>query len=67
MFPLESMPGVLQVVANLIPMTWMIDTARGVILRGAGWADLWVNAAVLSGMAVAIVGLAASQYRKRVS
>lgn len=67
MFPLESMPAAIRPVSQVIPTTWMIDAARGVTLRGAGWADLWVNAAVLSGMAVAIVGLAASQYRKRVS
>jgi ABC-2 type transport system permease protein len=66
-FPIESMPAVLQVVANLIPMTWMIDAARGVILRGAGWAELWPNALVLSGMAAAVITLAAFQFKKRVS
>jgi ABC-2 type transport system permease protein len=38
-----------------------------VILRGAGWAELWPNAAILSGMAVAVVTLAALQFKKRVS
>ncbi|QEL19609.1 ABC transporter permease [Limnoglobus roseus] len=36
-FPTESMPAVLQPISNLLPTTWMIDAARGVILRGAGW------------------------------
>ena len=66
-FPVESMPGVLRPIANLIPTTWMIDAARGVILRGAGWAELWVNAAVLSGMGLVIITLAASMFKKRVS
>src|SRR5262249_48622560 len=66
-FPLESMPAVLRPVSQVIPTTWMIDTARGIILRGAGWAGLWVNAVVLTGMAVAIVSLATSQFRGRVS
>jgi ABC-2 type transport system permease protein len=66
-FPIESMPGVLQVLANLIPMTWMIDAARGVIIRGAGWRELWPNAAVLTGMAVVVIAFAASQFKKRVS
>jgi drug efflux transport system permease protein len=66
-FPIESMPGVLQVIANLIPMTWMIDAARGVIIRGAGWRELWPNAAVLSGMAVLVIGVAAFRFKKRVS
>ena len=33
--------------AQLLPTTWMIDAARGVILRGAGWAELWLNALVM--------------------
>jgi ABC-2 type transport system permease protein len=66
-FPTESMPWVLRPISNIIPTTWMIDAARGVILRGAGWRELWVNAAVLSGMAVAIITLAALMFKKRVS
>lgn len=65
-FPTESMPAVLRPVSNLIPTTWMIDAARGVILRGAGWAELWPNAAVLAGMAVLFLGLAALSFKKRV-
>jgi ABC-2 type transport system permease protein len=66
-FPTESMPWVLQPVSKAIPTTWMIEAARGVILRGAGWAELWPNAAVLAGMAVAVITLAAANFRKRVS
>jgi ABC-2 type transport system permease protein len=66
-FPVESMPWVLQPISNMIPTTWMIDAARGVILRGAGWAELWVNAAVLCGMAAVIITLAASLFKKRVT
>jgi ABC-2 type transport system permease protein len=64
-FPTESMPEVLKPVANMIPTTWMIDAARGVILRGAGWAELWVNAAVLTGMAGLFMTLAAVSFKKR--
>ena len=66
-FPTESMPWVLQPISQLIPTTWMIDTARGVILRGAGWDELWRNAAVLTAMAVGVLTLAAIQFKKRVS
>ena len=43
------------------------DTVGLVILRGAGWQELWVNAAVLSGMAVLVIALAATRFKKRVS
>src|SRR5262249_45177946 len=64
-FPIESMPWVLQPISKLIPTTWMIDAARGVILRGAGWQELWMNAAVLSAMAVAVITLAGLKFKKR--
>ena len=67
LFPLESMPWVLQPVSKLIPTTWMIDAARGVILRGAGWGELWVHAAVLSATAFGVIALAALRVKKRVS
>ncbi len=66
-FPVESMPSILQPVSKAIPTTWMIDAARGVILRGAGWQELWLNALVLVGMAVIVISLAAVQFKKRVS
>jgi ABC-2 type transport system permease protein len=66
-FPIESMPAVIRPLSNLIPTTWMIDAARGVILRGGGWAELWVNAAVLWGMAVGFLALAALGFRKQVT
>jgi hypothetical protein len=38
-----------------------------VILRGAGWRELWVHSAVLWGMAIAMFGLAMMRFRKRLT
>jgi hypothetical protein len=38
-FPLDSMPTVFWYLAQLLPTTWVIDAARKVTLRGAGWAE----------------------------
>src|SRR5438105_1365472 len=46
-FPLDSMPKFFWYVAQFIPTTWMIDAARGVILRGAGWEELKLHSVVL--------------------
>jgi ABC-2 type transport system permease protein len=62
-FPLDSMPWFFGQVSLAVPATWMIDATRGVILRGAGLTELWVNAAVLWGMALAM--LAFSSFRAR--
>jgi ABC-2 type transport system permease protein len=64
-FPTDSMPKFFWYISQAIPTTWLIDAARGVILRGAGWAELWEHAAVLWGMAVLIISFSALRFRKR--
>src|SRR5262249_48736329 len=65
-FPLDSMPAFFWWLAQLIPTTWLIDAARGVILRGASWPELWLHAVVLWGMALAILVNSTLKFRKRV-
>lgn len=60
-FTSDSMPWFFGQLAKTIPATWLIDATRGVILRGAGLADLWIHAVVLWGMALAV--LAFSSFR----
>ncbi|HEX3146868.1 MAG TPA: ABC transporter permease [Gemmataceae bacterium] len=64
-FPLDSMPKFFQWIANAIPTTWLIDAARGVILRGAGWPELWRHAAVLWVMALVSLTVASLRLRKQ--
>jgi ABC-2 type transport system permease protein len=66
-FPLDSMPRFFYWVAQVFPTTWLIDAARGVILRGAGWEELWPHALVLWGMGVAIFGLSMVMFHKRLT
>jgi ABC-2 type transport system permease protein len=65
-FPLDSMPRFFWFLSQLIPTTWMIDVSRGVILRGAGWPELWRSAVVLWIMAVLSLAVSAALFRKRV-
>jgi ABC-2 type transport system permease protein len=66
-FPLDSMPRFFWYLAQVIPTTWLIDAARGVILRGAGWRELWHHAAVLSGMALAMLVLSTLRFHKQLT
>jgi ABC-2 type transport system permease protein len=66
-FPLDSMPRVFWYISQAIPTTWMIDAARGVILRGAGWPELRLHAVVLWGMALGILVLSTLRFRKRLA
>jgi ABC-2 type transport system permease protein len=65
-FPLDSLPRVFRPLSYAIPTTWLIDASRGVILRGAGWRELWPHAAVLSGMAFVVLAYTSFKFRKRV-
>ena len=63
MFPRETMPLWAYSASNLLPATYMIGIARGVILRGAGLAQLWWNGLVLFGMGVVLLLLAARRFK----
>jgi ABC-2 type transport system permease protein len=63
-FPIDSMPWFFKQVSMAVPATWLIDATRGVILRGAGLAELWVNAAVLWGMALAMLVFSSFKVRR---
>jgi ABC-2 type transport system permease protein len=66
-FPLDSMPLVFWYIAQVIPTTWMIDAARGVILRGAGWQELKLHSLVLWGMALGVLVFSTFKFRKRLA
>ena len=65
-FPRDNMPLPFFLLSFCVPATYMIDIARGVILRGAGIAHLWSNAVVLFGMGVMVLLLAANRFRKMI-
>ena len=61
-FLIENMPVPFQVISRLIPATYYIQILRGIILRGAGLAELWTQAAILIVMGCAAILLAARQF-----
>ena len=65
-FPIASMPGWLQPVTQVVPATWFIRLARGVMLKGAGLDVLWREALVLCAMAAGLLGLGARAFRDRI-
>jgi len=63
-FPRFSMPLFFYALSYLVPATYMIDTFRGVILRGAGIMELWQNALVLTVMGVTVLWISARRFGK---
>jgi len=62
-FQIDQMPQFLQVVARLIPLTYLADALRQVMVGGAAFAPLWVCAAVLIGWLVICFGIAARKFQ----
>jgi len=61
-FLIDNMPAIFQVISRVIPATYYINILRGIILRGAGLPELWLNAAILTAMGCAVIMLAAWQF-----
>jgi len=66
-FPIASLPLPLRVISHLLPATYYIRIARGVVIRGASFWDLWESVAALVVMSVVLIGLSARAFRKTVS
>jgi ABC-2 type transport system permease protein len=64
-FPLESMPRALQVIANVVPGKWFVAIARGIMLKGVGLAYLWQETLVLATMAVLLLAASTRSFKVR--
>lgn len=64
-FPVESMPAVLQWVSVAMPARWFVTIARAIMLKGTGLAYLWRETVILAGMAVVLLGLATRSFHVR--
>jgi ABC-2 type transport system permease protein len=62
-FQIDAMPDALQAVARIIPLTYLADALRQVMVGGAPFAPLWLCFAVLVGWLVVCFGIAAKQFR----
>ena len=63
-FPLSSMPPAIRWVGYALPLTYFIEIAQGIVLRGADITSLWPDYAVLCGMAVLVLGGAVARFRR---
>jgi ABC-type multidrug transport system permease subunit len=66
-FPLSSLPAPLRVFAQLLPATHFIKISRGIIIRGAGFWDLWPSVVALLVLAALLVAGSTRAFRKTIS
>jgi ABC-2 type transport system permease protein len=66
-FPIASMPVPLQVVSTIVPARWFVDVVRGIMLKGAGPAELWPNVLILTVMLLVLLAVAVRKTPARLS
>ena len=63
-FPLYAMPWAVRWLGYLLPLTWFIKVARGVMVRGAPISSLWLPLLILAVMAVAVFTVSTLRFRR---
>jgi ABC-2 type transport system permease protein len=64
-YPREPMPVVVRAAGSLIPATYFIRIARGIITKGVGLSFMWQDVLILVIYSVVVIGLSVRAFRKR--
>ncbi|MGD1009748.1 MAG: ABC transporter permease [Candidatus Aminicenantales bacterium] len=64
-FPVENMPRFFQFVSFAVPTRYFFVIIRGIMLKGAGWPELWDQAAALLALGSALLGLSVLRFHKK--
>lgn len=67
MFPISSMPDIIQKLSYFLPLTYFLVFLRGVMLKGTGPAELWQFVWPLLVFAPAIVSIGVMKFSKKLS
>jgi ABC-2 type transport system permease protein len=63
-FPIENMPPFFQFISRAIPTRYFFIIIRGIMLRGAGWPQLWDQAAALLVIGFILFALSVLRFHK---
>lgn len=64
-FPIESMPEILQILSHIVPAKWFIIIIKDIMLKGVGLNVIWPQTMILLGMAVFLLSLSISRFKIR--
>jgi len=66
-YPIGSMPRVIQLVSLFVPARYLMEVARGIFLKGIGIRLLWFNLMLLIGYAIIVFYFAVRKLRQKVA
>lgn len=64
MFPFAGMPQWAQLIGNMLPLTHFNRAVRGILLKGAGWTDLWPHIWPVTLFCVIIIGISTCFFKR---
>ena len=65
MFPVESMPAILQWIAAVVPPRYYIEAMRKLMIMGVGLGSVMRETLILTAFTAAILGVALAKFKKR--
>jgi ABC-2 type transport system permease protein len=64
-FPIDSMPGILRVLSNVVPARWFIEALRNMMIKGLGFEAVWKPFFILLGMCVFFMAAGIKKFKNR--
>ena len=64
-FPVASMPKILQIISNIIPAKWYVSILKGVMLKGLGLSSLYREMIILTGMTIFLLIISLKKFKIR--
>ncbi len=64
-FPISSMPVVLQWISHIVPAKWFLIIIRGIMLKGTGIEYFWMETAILGAMTLVLMAASARSFKVR--
>jgi ABC-2 type transport system permease protein len=67
MFPIENMPLPLRIISNIVPAKWFYYIVKEVMIKGLGFAAVWKETLILTGMMLFLLLLSIKKFKIRLA
>ncbi len=65
MFPLENIPWLLQLIANVVPSKWYYIIVKSIMIKGLGFSAIWKETLILTGMTLFLLIVSLRKFKIR--
>ncbi len=64
-FPVESMPAILQYISHIVPAKWFIIIIKSIMIKGVGLTIIWKETLILLIMTIILIGASIKNFKIR--